>query len=87
MANSSFKQYHIIFDAVAEKVSGAQILVELSRFIDTDSADVQVDGYHVEVRFVTTDTENIFVKCDDVKQRLDKTGNERLFYKIMVISL
>lgn len=87
MANG-FKQYVVAFNDPAERIAGDTLLKELSGFIDTDSADVQVDENSVHVRFVTTEMhERILKMCDDIKMRLDKMGKTRLFYKVSIISL
>jgi len=83
-----FSQCLLIFKSTAEHVTGEQLLKELSGFIDTESVDVKVDTYSVEVRFVTAELhEDMLERCNSIKQKVDSAHHERLFYKLTVMSL
>jgi len=83
-----FRQFKIFFESVGLKISGNEILDELSGFIDTDLVDFEVDKWSLSIAVVTSDTEEHILKiCDEVKKSLEKTIDDRLLYKVVVISL
>jgi len=87
MANS-FKQCILLFKSTTERVSGEEILKELSNVFDIDSSDVQVNEYSVEIRFVTAEAhDDMLERCNSVKGNVDSAHHERLFYKLTVMSL
>lgn len=84
----SFKRVLMFFKSTTERVSGEQILSELSGYINTDSADVQVDDHSLTVHFVTAEShDDMLERCNRVKHKVDSSFHERLFYKITVMSL
>lgn len=83
-----FRQIKIFFESVGLKISGNEILNELSGFIDTDLVDFEADKWSLSIAVVTSDTEEHILKiCDEVKKSLEKTIDDRLLYKVVVISL
>ncbi len=88
MAYNGFKRVLMFFKSTTERVSGEQILSELSGYINTDSADVQVDDHSLTVQFVTAEShDDMLERCNSVKHKVDSSFHERLFYKITVMSL
>lgn len=87
MANS-FKQCLLKFKSTTEHVTGEEILNELSDFFNTDSSDVNIGAYDVEIRFVTAEShDDMLERCNNIKNKIDSASHERLFYKITVMSL
>lgn len=84
----SFKRVLMFFKGTTENVTGEQILDELSGYINTDSADLQVDNHSLQVQFVTAESQDdLLERCNTIKQKVDSSYHERLFYKLTVMSL
>lgn len=78
----------MFFKGTTENVTGEQILDELSGYINTDSADLQVDNHSLQVQFVTAESQDdLLERCNTIKQKVDSSYHERLFYKLTVMSL